>query len=174
MSKQWLAALSLAPLLGATHTVLNASAIAVLSVLLIALHHLAMGALYPRLTVRGRTLASVLVAATLVTCLELSLRAWALPLYQALTPYTALIAVQCLVFEHTQSEQRRWSAALRLLSGFAVLCIALGFCREFLSEWAGLRLAVLLPGAFFLLGLLLALYNRVCLRRAPSRRQGKR
>lgn len=174
MSRQWLAALSLAPLLGVTQSVLSASAIAGMSVCLIALHHLAMGALRPWLTARGKILASVLLAAALVTCLELSLRAWALPLYQALSPYPALIAVQCLIFEHAQGENRRWPETLRLLCGFAALCIGLGVCRELLGAWAGLRLAVLLPGAFFLLGLLLALYNRVCLGRAPSRRQGKR
>ncbi|TDF82772.1 Rnf-Nqr domain containing protein [Pseudomonas sp. H9] len=174
MNRQWLTALSLAPLLGATQTLLNASAIAGLSVLLIALHHLAMGALQRWLTARGRVLASVLLAATLVTCLELSLRAWALPLYQALSPYPALIAVQCLIFEQAQGEKRRWSETARLLAGFAALCIALGICREVLANWAEIRLAALLPGAFLLLGLLLALYNRVCLRRAPSRRQGTR
>lgn len=174
MSKQWLAAMSLAPILGATQSVLNAGAIAVFSVLLISLHHAAMRPLHRWLEDRSRILASVLLAAALVTCLELSLRAWALPLYQALNPYPALIAVQCVLFEYSQDERRRWRDVARLLSGFAALCITLGVCRELLAGWAGLHLATLLPGAFFLLGLLLALYNRVCLWRAPSRRQGKR
>jgi electron transport complex protein RnfE len=173
MSRQWLAAVSLAPLLGITQTLLDACAIAGFSVLLITLHHLTMGPLHRWLAARGRMLASVLLAAALTTCLELSLRAWALPLHQALSPYPALIAVQCLMFEYAQSENRRWRDIAQLLGAFAALCIALGLCRELLAGWAGLRLAALLPGAFFLLGLLLALYNRVCLRRAPSRRQGK-
>lgn len=174
MNKQWLAAMSLAPILGATQSVLNACAIAGFSVMLIALHHAAMSPLQRWLEARSRILASVLLAAALVTCLELSLRAWALPLYQALSPYPALIAVQCVVFQYAQGERRRWRDIARLLSGFAALCITLGICRELLAGWAGLHLATLLPGAFFLLGLLLALYNRVCLRRAPLRRQGKR
>jgi len=174
MSRQWLAAVSLAPLLGATQTLLNACAIAGFSVLLIALHHQAMGLLQHQLAARCRLLASVLLAAALATCLELSLRAWALPLHQALSPYPALIAVQCLVFEYAQGENRRWRDVARLLSAFAALCIAVGICRQLLAGWAGLRLANLLPGAFILLGLLLALYNKVCLGRALSRRQGKR
>lgn len=173
MNRQWLAALSLAPLLGATQTLLNACAIAGFSVLLISLHHLAMRPLHPWLAARSRMFASVLLAAALATCLELSLRAWALPLYQALSPYPALIAVQCLVFEHTQDENRRWRDVTTTLCAFAALCIALGICREVLADWAGVRLGALLPGAFILLGLLLALYNRVCLRRTPSRRHGK-
>ncbi|MGH8380958.1 Rnf-Nqr domain containing protein [Pseudomonas sp.] len=174
MSRQWLAAVSLTPLLGATQTLLNACAIAGFGVLLIAMHHLLMRPLHHWFTASSRMLASVLLAAALVTCLELTLRAWALPLYQALSPYPALIAVQCLVFEYAQGENRRWRDVALLLCGFAALCIALGVCRELLAGWVGLRLAALLPGAFFLLGLLLALYNWVCLRRAPSRRQGKR
>ncbi|MFQ6576045.1 Rnf-Nqr domain containing protein [Pseudomonas sp. UM16] len=174
MTRQWLAAVSLAPLLGATQTLLNACAIAALSAGVIALHQLAMRPLQHWLAARSRLLASVLLAAALVTWLELSLRAWALPLYQALSPYPALIAVQCVVFEFAQGEHRRWRNSVRILAGFASLCIVLGMCRELLAEWAGLRLAALLPGAFFLLGLLLALYNLACLRRASSRRQGKR
>lgn len=174
MSKQWLAAMSLAPLLGATQTVLNACAIAGISVVLIALHHATMQPLRHWLVARSRILASVLIAAALVTCLELSLRAWTLPLYQALTPYPALIAVQCVMFEYAHDENRRWRDVARLLLEFATLCVILGGCRELLADWAGLHLATLLPGALFLLGLLLALYNRVCLPRAPSRRQGKR
>jgi len=173
MSKHWLTAVSLAPLLGATQTLLNACAIAGLSVLLIALHQVAMGALRRALTDHSRLLASVLLAATLVTCLDLSLRAWALPLHQALTPYPMLIAVQCLVFEHARTDRQHWRQTARLLGGFILLCTALGAIRE-LAGWAGLRLATLLPGALFLLGLLLALYNRACLSRAPLRRQGKR
>lgn len=174
MTKQWLTAVSLAPLLGATQTLVNASAIAALSVLIIALHQLLMRPLQHWFTARHRMFASVLLAAALVTCLELSLRAWALPLYQALSPYPALIAVQCLVFEYAQGENRSWRNTTRLLVGFAVLCLTLGMCRELLAGWTGLRLAALLPGAFFLMGLLLALYNWACLRRAPPRRQGKR
>jgi len=173
MNNRWLAAISLAPILGVTQTVLNALAIACSSVLLIALHHLAMTPLQNVLGPRAKMLASVLFAAALATCLELSLRAWTLPLYQALSPYPALIAVQCLVFEYTRGEDSHWQEVAKLLGGFAVLCIALGISREVLANWAGFRLASLLPGAFFLLGLMMALYNRVWLRRALPRRQGK-
>ncbi|MFK8332430.1 Rnf-Nqr domain containing protein [Pseudomonas sp. BJa5] len=173
MNRQWLAAVSLAPLLGATGTLVNASVIGACSVALIAVHHLAMKPLHQGLSPASQLTASVLLAAALVTCLELSLRAWALPLYQALSPYPALIAVQCLVFEHALGHSRRWRETGSVLLGFAALCIALGVSREVLAGWAGVRLAALLPGGLILLGLLLALYNRVCLQRAPSRRQGK-
>lgn len=173
MNRQWLAAVSLAPLLGATQTLLQASAIALLSVLIIGLHRLCMTPLRKLLNTSYSLFASVLLAALLVTCLELGLRAWALPLALTLSPYPALIAVQCLVFELALGHDARWRSAATTLAVFASLCIAMGLTRQLLGESANLRLASLLPGALILLGLILALYNRVCQRRAPSRRQGK-
>lgn len=172
MNRQWFAAVSLAPLLGATQTLYNACAIAGLGVLVIALHHLAMSPLRRWLDAPGTLLASVLLAAGLTTCLELGLRTWALPLYLALGPYPALIAVQCLVFEHARGNAGNLRQSATMLLGFAALAIALGAARELLAQWAEIRLAALLPGALILMGLLLALYNRVCHGRAPSRRQG--
>ncbi|MDD2057801.1 NADH:quinone oxidoreductase [Pseudomonas sp. GD03860] len=172
MNRQWFAAVSLAPLLGATQTLSNACAIAGLSVLLIGLHHLAMTPLQRWLDARGKLLASVLLSAGLTTCLELALRTWALPLYLALGPYPALIAVQCLMFEQARGDSQNPRASATILLGFAVLAVALGAGRELLAQWADIRLAALLPGALILMGLLLALYNRVCHGRAPSRRQG--
>ncbi|KDN97549.2 Rnf-Nqr domain containing protein [Pseudomonas donghuensis] len=174
MNRQWLAAISLAPLLGATQTLAQASAIALLSLLIIGLHRLCMTPLHKVLEASASLIASVLLAALLVTCLELTLRAWALPLSLALGPYSALIAVQCLVFEFAQGASGRWRTAAATLGGFALLCMAMGLFRQGLGEFANLRLASLLPGALILLGLMLALYNRVCRRPAPTRRQGKR
>ncbi|RWU22434.1 NADH:quinone oxidoreductase [Pseudomonas alkylphenolica] len=174
MNRHWLAAVSLALMLGATQTLLGACAIAIFGVSLITLHHLLLNPLQRWLEPRARMVASVLLAAMLATCLDLGLRAWALPLYQSLSPYPALIAVQCVVFQYAQGEQRRWQSVAQWLGAFAGLCVALGACREVLAGWASIRLVALLPGALLLLGLLLALYNRVCLRHALTRRQGKR
>lgn len=170
MSRHWLAGLSLAPLLGATQTLLQATSIAVLSLLAILLHRLGMTPLRRLLTGIGADVASMLLAATIVTCLELTLRAHALVLYQSLGLYTALIALQCVMFDHAQGHTKGWRAPLSLLLGFTVLCISLGVTRELMGS--GMRLAHLPPGALFLLGLLLALYNRIWRQRAPSRRQG--
>ena len=172
MNRQWLAAVSLAPVLGATQTLLQASTIALLSLLAVGLHRLCMLPLRKQLDAGAGLFASVLLAALLVTCLALGLRAWALPLALELGPYPALIAVQCLVFEFALGNDARWRAAAITLAAFASLCMTMGLMRQLLGEFANLRLASLLPGALILLGLILALYNRVCQRRAPSRRQG--
>ncbi|ATR84477.1 NADH:quinone oxidoreductase [Pseudomonas sp. HLS-6] len=172
MNRHWLAGLSLAPLLGATQTLLQGASIAALSLLAILLHRLGMTPLRRLLTGIGAEVASMLLAATIVTCLELSLRAYALVLYQSLGLYTALIALQCVLFEHALVHAKSWRPPLSLLLGFAALCISLGVARELIGS--GMRLAHLTPGALFLLGLLLALYNRTWRRRAPSSCQGIR
>lgn len=53
------------------------------------------------------------------------------------------------------------------------ICLLLGASRQGLAELTGLHLASLAPGALLLLGLLLALYNRLRPGPAHPRRQGK-
>lgn len=170
MNKPTLAALSLAPLLGASQTLVQAASIASLTLVLVILHRACMTPLRARLTGIAGECASLLIAAALVTCANLALLAWALPLHQTLGIYPELIAVQCLLFEYSLGRTAGWRPALTVLVGFAALHIALGACRELLAS--GVRLAGLMPGALLLLGLALALINLARNRRAASRREG--
>ncbi|MBV6289025.1 Rnf-Nqr domain containing protein [Pseudomonas aegrilactucae] len=171
MNNRALLSLSLAPLLGASQSLLQAATIAVLSLLSLSLHRACMTPLRHALHGLGAELASLLLACALVTCLELSLRAWALELYTTLGPYPALIALQCVLFEHSLGRRHGWRAAMLLLVALGTVQVLLGLCRELLGN-GGLHLAQLAPGALILLGLALALFNRV--RRTPtsSSRQG--
>ncbi|MNH24606.1 Electron transport complex protein RnfE [compost metagenome] len=145
---------------------------------------LAMGALRSRLVPATRMLASILLAATLTSCAELMAQAWSLQWQQHLGIYGALIALQCVVLEHTGVFQSDWHQRLRLNSLFATLMIALGLLRELIgngtlgnhlswlfgatqTDWhgwvlvadGGLRLTTLVPGGFILLGLLIAAWQ---------------
>ncbi|NER62253.1 NADH:quinone oxidoreductase [Pseudomonas sp. MAFF212428] len=171
MNNRVLLSVSLAPLLGASQSLQQAAAMAALSVLGLSLHRLCMTPLRHALHGLGLELASLLLAATLVTCLELSLRAWALEPYTALGIYPALIALQCVLFEHALGRDQGWRPAMLLLGALGALQILLGLCRELLAS-GGLQLAQLAPGALILLGLALALFNRVQRKPAPTRRQG--
>lgn len=162
MNRQALAALSLAPLLGASQTLMQASSIALLTVLIVALHRLALSPLRRALHGNAALLASALIAAALVTCCHLALQAWALPLSLTLGIYVELIAVQCVLFEFTLGRSARWRTALGILGSFATLHIALGGCRELLASGS----PNLMPGALLMLGLALALINRARDRRA--------
>lgn len=171
MNSRGLLVLSLAPILGASQTLAQAAAVALFSLLSLCLHRLCMTPLRPLLQGVQATLASVLLAAMLVTCLELSLRAWALELHGLLGLYPALVALQCVLLEQGVERNRGWPQALLLIVGFCTLHVVLGLCRELLGN-VGLRLAQLAPGALILLGLLLAIFNRVRRKPAPSSRQG--
>lgn len=165
MNRAWLAALSLAPLLGASQTLQQATAMALLTSAAILIHRALMTPLRGRLDASCALLASMLLAATVVTCQNLALHAWALELHQALGIYPELIALSCLLFEQNLGMTARWRRVMLMLAGHGALFLLLGACRELLAN-GSLRLASLAPGALLLLGLLLALIKRACPKQA--------
>jgi Na+-translocating ferredoxin:NAD+ oxidoreductase subunit E len=162
----------LAPLLGATRTFTHAVAIGTCMWLMIILHQALLGPLRATLSGARYWLASLLLLAALGSCLQLALRAWALPLAQTLGFYPALICLQCLAIDTLLPTAGRWRHLLLLLSGLLLACLLLGAGRHWLEASAGMHLANLPPGGLLLLGALLALYNR--LRPTLTCRQGKR
>jgi len=169
----WLAA-SLVPVLGATRTLREGAAIGVCAIVISSLHQLLLAPLRQRLATWAYVLASLLLLAALASCLQLALRAWLLPLAIALGHYPALLCLQCLAFDHLLPGQGRWRLLARHLGAVLAICLLLGALRQGLADLTGLHLASLAPGALLLLGLLLALYNRLRPGLAHSRRQGKR
>lgn len=177
-------ALMLTPLIGATHSLVAAVGLCLMFMVVTQLFSLAMGALRSRLVPETHLLASILLAATLTSCAELMAQAWSLQWQQHLGFYGALIALQCVVLEHTGFFQNGWHQRLQLNGLFAALMIALGLLREIIgngtlgghlswltgttqADWqgwvlmadGGLRLATLVPGGFILLGLLIAAWQ---------------
>ncbi|WP_191487401.1 Rnf-Nqr domain containing protein [Pseudomonas sp. FEN] len=172
--------LILTPLLGTSDSLLKALAMWLLSLLAIIAYGLSSQALRPWFHPRLAGLASLLLAATLVSCLSLGLQAWAWELHLALGIYPALLSLQCLLLERLGAfERRHLGTSAALLASLGVGLLLMGSLRELLGNgtlldhlrwlvptaselprlWAaqdGLRLATLTPGAFILLGLLLA------------------
>ncbi|CAI8868138.1 putative NADH:ubiquinone oxidoreductase, subunit RnfE [Pseudomonas sp. IT-196MI5] len=176
--------LMLTPLIGATESLMAALGLCLMFMVVTQLFSLAMGALRSRLVPATRLPASILLATTLTSCAELMAQAWSLQWQQHLGFYGALIALQCVVLEHTGFFQSDWRQRLRLNGLFATLMIALGLLRELIgngtlgnhlpwlssatqTDWqgwvlmadGGLRLATLVPGGFILLGLLIAAWQ---------------
>lgn len=167
----WLGA-SLVPLLGTTRTLGEGVTIGVCAVLMNSLHQLLLAPLRQRLATWAYVLASLLLLAALASCLQLALRAWLLPLALALGHYPALLCLQCLATDHLLPDQGRWRLLARYLYAVLASCLLLGASRQWLAEIAGVHLASLAPGALLLLGVLLALYNRLRPGPAHPRRQG--
>jgi electron transport complex protein RnfE len=184
--------LVLAPLIGATGSLVSALGLFLMFIVVTSVFGLGIQALRPRLLPATHLLASVLLAATLTSCAELGAQAWSLQWQQHLGIYTSLIAVQCVVLDHTGFFHSTWPDRLRLCSLFGALMVGLGLLRELIGNgtfgahlpwlagaspadwhgWAltadgGLRLATLAPGGFILLGLLIAAWQ-ACHRPPPS------
>jgi len=129
----------------------------------------------------------VLLIASLVTAVELALAAWVPGLHAALGIFLPLIVTNCLLLARAEAFASRQSTSHAALDGFAMgagflaVLIALGAIRELLGRGSvggdlhtllgtsapvglelfgrehGFLLATLPPGAFIVLGLLLAL-----------------
>ncbi|SDZ21480.1 Rnf-Nqr domain containing protein [Pseudomonas sp. NFIX28] len=171
--------LMLAPLIGASDSLVKALGLMVVFLCVSSLFGLGMSALRPRLAGQARLGASVLLSATLTGCAVLAAQAWAFELQQQLALYLGLIAVQCVVLEQQDFFQR--PVRLRFIGLFCLLLVILGALREALGsgsighrlpwllgmndvDWpgwvlsaqGGLHLLTFAPGGFILLGLLLA------------------
>ncbi|MNC54937.1 electron transport complex RsxE subunit [compost metagenome] len=137
------------------------------------LHQLLLAPLRKHMASWAYVLASLLLLAALASCLQLAMRAWLLPLAIALGHYPALLCLQCLASDHLLPDQRRWRLLATHLGAVFAICLLLGASRQWLADHAELHLASLAPGALLLLGLLLALYNRLLPDPAHPPRQGK-
>lgn len=176
--------LMLAPLIGATGSLVNALGLYLMFIAVIGVFGLAMTVVRSRLLPPTHLLASVLLAATLVSCAQLGAQVWSLQWHQQVGIYPALIALQCVVLEHIGFFQSPRRDRLRQCGLFGVLMVGLGLLRELVgngtignhlpwltfatqTDWqgwvltadGGLRLATLAPGGFILLGLLIAAWQ---------------
>jgi len=173
MNRFCLLAVSLVPMLGATRTLTEGATIGLCAVVMGSMHQLLLAPLRPRLASWAYALASLLLLAALACCLQMALLAWSLPLALALGFYPALLCLQCLACDLLLPDQQRWRVLAVHLGAVFASCLLLGASRQWLANFADLHLASLAPGALLLLGLLLALYNRLRPGSAHPRRQGK-
>lgn len=176
--------LMLVPLIGATGSLVNALGLWLLFIVVTSAFGLGMNVLRSRLLPAARLPASVLLAATLTSCAELGAQVWSLQWHQHVGIYAGVIALQCVVLEHSDFFQSPWRERWRLGGLFGAAMVALGLLRELIGEgtlgnhlpwlaaathadwqgWmliadGGLRLATLAPGGFILLGLLIAAWQ---------------
>lgn len=180
--------LALCPLLAVSDTVVKAVGFSVIVLILLPLTTLLLGVVRRWLDDAILLPASLLITAGLVTAAELVMRAWFHDLGQAFGVFLPLLAVNIVVIDHIQKPTQDRLAALirsvRIAIGIALTLLALGLARELvgrgsllngagalLGGWAeqlelkvfsvdmGFLLAMLPPGAFISLGLLIAARN---------------
>ena len=156
-------------LLGTSATLAGALGMLVMSSVVVVVYGACIGPLRSQLSGNNLMLASLLLAATLTSCANILAQRWALQWQQALGIYTGLIALQCVVLEYNGFFRQAFAQRLKFFGLSSGLLLALAALRELfgqgrLSEhWQGLilfneglHLLSLVPGAFIVLGLLLA------------------
>lgn len=181
--------LGLCPLLAVSNNAVNSLGLGLATVVALTLTNAVVASLR-RLTRRDvRIPAFVMIIAAVVTAIELSLRAWLPQLYQVLGLFVPLIVTNCAIMGRAEAFASRHRPALAALDGFATgigflwVLLALGAIRELigsgslfagsgrllsmpwlewhlLSGYHGFLPAILPPGAFIVLALLIALRNR--------------
>jgi len=118
----------------------------------------------------------ILLIASSVTMLQLILQGYAFSLYEQLGLFLALITTNCTIMARAETFASRehfylslWDGLMQGL-GFALVLMVLGLLRELIAQgsifgipllvnYPGFLLALLPPGAFILLALLIALKN---------------
>jgi electron transport complex protein RnfE len=187
--------LALCPLLAVSDTVVKAIGFSVVVLLLLPLSTVLFGVIHRWLDATISLAASLLIAAGLVTASELLLQAWFHDLGASFTVFLPLLAVNVIMIDHALETPtgvaRALNRSVRISIGIALTLLALGLARELVGRgsllngagalfgsWAqrfelkvfsvdmGFLLAMLPPGAFISLGLLIAARNWLARRRS--------
>lgn len=163
LSRELAFLLGLCPLLAVTTSAVNGLALGIATLLTLVIANACMFAIGGRTHPQVKFAAFALVAASLVSAIQLVMNAYLHDVYAALGIYLPLIAASCVVMAcggSAGSQRKLIEAPLdALAAGAAVtaVLVILGGLRELLGH--GLLLAALAPGGFIGLGLLLALKN---------------
>lgn len=182
--------LGLCPLLAVTGTVINGLGLGIATLITLVLSNSIVSLIRPWLKSEIRIPIFVLIIASIVTTIELSMNAWFHELYLVLGIFIPLIVTNCSIIARAEAfaskNNLRDSAldGLMMGLGFTLVLIVLGGMREligfgtlfanaqlmfgsigesmtitFNENYPGFLLAVLPPGAFIGLGLLIAIKN---------------
>ena len=114
----------------------------------------------------------IVVIASFVTILQMLMQAWTPALYATLGIFIPLIVVNCILLGRAEALLLSVADGIGTGAGFALALTLIGSVRELLGTGAvfglplwdssfGALLFVLAPGAFIVLGLLMALFNRL-------------
>jgi len=194
------ALLGLCPLLAVTNTAINGLGLGIATTVVLTLSNTTVSLIRNIVRTEIRLPVFVLVIASFVTAVELSMNAWFYELYKILGIFIPLIVTNCAIigraeaFASKNSIPKSIADGLAMGIGFTLVLVALGAIREFIGMgtlfsqahlmfgeaarglsfslgdgFHGMLLAILPPGAFIGLGLMLAIKNAIDNRSAKKR-----
>ena len=191
--------LGLCPLLAVSSSVVNALGLALATMMVLLCSNLLVSLIRHQITDAIRLPAFVLIIAGFVTCAELLLQAFAYSLYLSIGIFIPLIVTNCAILGRAVSFAAKNSPLVSAFDGlmtglgFGLVILALGAMREligtgtlfanmelllpFAENWElnllpgypGFLLALLPPGAFLFMGLLLAIKNLIVSSRTQTK-----
>ena len=182
--------LGLCPLLAVTGTFINGLGLGLATMATLVASNVIVSLIRKLVRPEVRIPVFVLVIASIVTIIELSMSAWFYELYKVLGIFIPLIVTNCSIigraeaFASKNTVGRSFVDGVSMGFGFLLVLVALGSLREiigqgtlfsqaqlmfgeaarsmtitFIDAYSGFLIAVLPPGAFIGLGLLIALKN---------------
>src|SRR6056300_1363772 len=182
--------LGLCPLLAVTGSVVNALGLGLATLLVLTGSNLAVSLIRNKVSEVIRLPAFVMIIATFTTCTELLMKAYTYELYQILGIFIPLIVTNCTILGRAEAFASKNSVPIAALDGlmmglgFALVLVVIGAIREIIgsgtlfanmqlllghgaSSWQitlmdrGLLVMVLPPGAFIVVGFLVALKQQI-------------
>lgn len=181
------ALLGLCPLLAVSNTITNAFGLGVATMFVLMLSNLSISICKNIIRSEIRIPIFVLIIASFVTVTEALMQAYFYDLYLILGIFVPLIVTNCTILGRAESyaSKKSWDKALldgfSMGLGFAIVLIFVGMLREFIGTgtlfsgskillgadltvnfgFNGTLLAILPPGAFIILALIVALKNKI-------------
>jgi electron transport complex protein RnfE len=169
--------LGLCPTLGVTTSAVNGLGMGLATTFVLVMSNLVVALIKSQIPDKVRIPSFIVIIASFVTIVELSMQAYTPALFDALGLFIPLIVVNCIVLGRAEAFASKQSIGSSVIDGlgmglgFAFALTLLGAVRELLGSGAifGFKLIsgdmmlvfVLAPGAFIALGYLIALMNRI-------------
>lgn len=170
--------LGMCPTLGTTSSAINGMSMGLATTFVLASSNVAISLLKNIIPDKVRIPAYVVVIATFVSVVEMSMQAYLPALYETLGLFIPLIVVNCIVLGRAEAFAAKNTVGKSLFDGlgmglgFTMALTILGSVRELLGtgkvfnttifpENYGMLLFVLAPGAFIALAYVIAVFNKL-------------
>jgi electron transport complex protein RnfE len=170
--------LGMCPTLGTTGTAINGLGMGLATTFVLVMSNLVVSLIKNLIPDKVRIPAFIVVIATFVTIVEMVMQAYLPSLYESLGLFIPLIVVNCIVLGRAEAFASKNTIVSSVIDGlgiglgFAFALTILGSVRELLGsgklfditiypEDYGMLVFILAPGAFIVLGYIIAIINRL-------------
>ena len=170
--------LGMCPTLGTTTSAINGFGMGVATMFVLICANMVIAAIKGVIPDKVRIPSFIVVIATFVTIVQMTMEAYVPVLYKSLGVYIPLIVVNCIILGRAEAFAAKNSVIRSMFDGigiglgFTISLTVIGAVREFLGSGAvfgfpvypavfGPLLFVLAPGAFVVLAYLMLLFNRL-------------